>query len=265
MLADLHMHTEYSEDAKPDAAVESICRAAVERGLDIIALTDHKDFYYHKPAQYLDIEAQQRDIARCKAQFDGQLEILYGVELGEIHTGAQTADFLAAYRFDEVIGSLHTMPPEDIDIYFLPFAQMDCDAFLHNYFDEMMKMVRHGGFDVLAHLDYPLRVMKMEGYEPSFVGYEARIEPVLREIIDREIALEINAAGLFGWMKQIGPPRFVLDMYRNLGGTMLSIGSDSHCAPDAGRGIAQCFAYARAAGFTELTVFRNRKPIQMAL
>lgn len=265
MLADLHMHSEYSEDAKPDASVASICRASAARGLNIIALTDHKDFHYNKHPMPLDIEAQQRDIARCRREFDGQLTILYGVELGEIHVSPEAPDFLAAYRFDEVIGSLHTMPPEDIDIYFLPYERMDCNAFLHTYFDELLKMVRCGGFDVLGHIDYPLRVMKREGYEPTFAGFEARLEPILRELIDREIALEINAAGLFGWQKQVGPPRFVLDMYRNLGGSMLSIGSDSHCAPDAGRGIEQCFAHARKAGFTELTVFRSRKPQAMAL
>lgn len=260
MLLDLHMHSEYSEDAKPNASVEAICRASVARGLSIIALTDHKDFYFEQPPLFLDIDAQRRDVARCQREFDGALTLLSGVELGEIHACAEAAEYVVAYDFDEVIGSLHVRRSNDIDIYFQDWEKTDPDDFLEEYFADLLRMVRVGGFDILAHIDYPLRVMKRpDGVAPSFAGWEDRIEPILREIIDRDIALEINAANLFGWQKQVGTPRFILDMYRNLGGAMISVGSDSHCAPDVGRGIEQCLDHAREAGFHEIAVFRKRK------
>lgn len=264
-LLDLHMHSEYSEDAKPDASVEAICRASIARGLSVVALTDHKDFWFTKPPMYLDIEAQRRDIMRCQHMFEGQLTLLSGVELGQIHAGPAAAAYAKAYAFDEVIGSLHVRRKNDIDIYFQDWKHIDAHAFLEEYFSDLLCMVRQGGFDILAHVDYPLRVMKLPDNQPTFDGWEDRIAPVLRAIIDQEIALEINAAGLFGWQKQVGPPRFVLDMYRHLGGTMITVGSDSHCAPDAGRGIAECLAYAKQAGFREITVFQQRKPQAISL
>ena len=57
--------------------------------------------------------------------------------------------------------------PNDLDIYFHDFASLDCDAFLQEYFDQVLEMEAHGGFDVLAHIDYPLRVMKHGDYVPS--------------------------------------------------------------------------------------------------
>lgn len=260
MKIDLHLHSEYSEDAKPDASVDSICRAAIGRGLDVIALTDHKDFYFTKSPSELDIHSLHRDISACQSQYAGQLTLLRGIELGEIHAGQEASEFAAAYDFDEVIGSLHVYRTNDTDFYFLPYASMDCNAVLRAYFTDLLEMARHGGFDILAHIDYPLRVMKLPGNHPTYRGFEAYIEPILREIIDQEIALEINAASLFSWRGQAGPEPFVLDMYRSLGGRMITIGSDSHCAPDVGRGLDDCIACAKQAGFTELTLFRKRHP-----
>lgn len=260
MRIDLHMHSEYSEDAKPDASVDSICRSAIQKGLDVIALTDHKDFFFTQPPMPLEINALRRDIAVCQQKYAGQLTLLHGIELGEIHASRDAAEFIQAYDFDEVIGSLHVYRPSDTDFYFLPYAKLDCKDILRTYFTDLLLMARHGGFDILAHIDYPLRVMKLPDNQPTYRGFEAYIEPVLREIIDREIALEINAASLFSWRKQAGPEPFILDMYHNLGGRMLTIGSDSHCAPDVGRGLDACIDCARRAGFTELTLFRKRRP-----
>lgn len=260
MLLDLHLHSQYSDDADPKATVESICRAAAARGIGTITLTDHKDFWFRHPPMALDIEAQRRDVARCQAEFAGQVRLLSGVELGQIHASPEAADYAAAYAFDEVIGSLHVRRSNDLDIYFQKWAEIDHDEFLSEYFEDLLCMVRRGGFDVLAHIDYPLRVMKLPDNHPTFVGWEDRIEPVLRELVAREIALEINAASLFGWQGAVGTPRFVLDMYRSLGGSMITVGSDSHSAENVGRGIPQCLAHAREAGFTEVVVFEKRRP-----
>lgn len=265
MLVDTHMHSEYSEDAKPNASVDAICRAAIKRGLDVIALTDHKDFMFTKPPTMLDIDAQRRDIAAAQSRYAGELTVLSGVELGQIHASAQARAYADAYAFDEVIGSVHVRRSNDTDIYFQNFGEMDCDAFLREYFNEMLAMVRVGGFDILAHIEYPLRVMKRDDNHPSFDGFMAQIEPILRELIGREIALEINAAGLFGWLKAAGPAPQILELYRNLGGTMVTVGSDSHCAPDVGRGIEECYACAKRAGFRELIIYKKRKPSAISL
>lgn len=266
MLLDLHMHSAYSQDAKPNAAVTQVCSAAIEKGLSIIALTDHYDYYYgNKPPIAFDTLSQQQEISQCNSLYQGALEILKGVEVGQIHAGTGAEQYLQQHQFDMIIGSVHVYRPNDTDIYFQKFEEMNQISFLKEYLEEVLHMVRYGGFHVLAHLDYPLRVMKLPNNHPTLDGFEVEIECVLREIINREIALEINAASLFGWQEKVGPSLKILEMYHNLGGRMISIGSDSHCAADVGRGIAQCIAHAKQAGFHTVTVFRKGKAQEVAI
>ena len=126
-------------------------------------------------------------------------------------------------------------------------------------------MEAHGGFDVLAHIDYPLRVMKHGDYVPSFDHYMDRVEQVLRVCIDRGYAFELNAAGLGGWQKRVGPPQNILYEYKRMGGERISIGSDSHSLANVGRGIDDCAKNAIDAGFQTVTVFRGRQPFQIPL
>ena len=128
-----------------------------------------------------------------------------------------------------------------------------------------MKLTEYGGFDVLAHIDYPLRVMRHGDYVPSFDQYMDRVEQVLRACIARGYALELNAAGLAGWQKKVGPPENILYEYKRLGGERISVGSDSHSLETVGRGIEECLALAKRAGFRSVTVFRNRRAEQVEI
>ena len=265
MRVDLHMHTGYSADAEYPQSVEDKVRACVGAGLDIIGITDHWDYFRTRgPSENRDAEACLRDIRAAKQTFAGQIEVLVGIEIGGIHADPAADAFIRAHELDMVIGSLHAMP-NDLDIYFHDYANLDCDAFLQEYFDQLLEMEAHGGFDVLAHIDYPLRVMKHGDYVPSFDQYMDRVQQVLRACIERGYALELNAAGLGAWMKKVGPPQDILYEYRRMGGERISIGSDSHKLDNVGRGFDDCVKNARDAGFTSVTVFRNRRPEQVAL
>ena len=265
MLLDLHMHTDYSTDAESPQSVEDKVRACIRRGLGIIGITDHLDFYHrHDPTENRDVEACLCDICAAKQVFAQDIEVLRGIELGQVHADPRADEFLAAHELDMVIGSLHVMP-NDLDIYFHDFAHLNCDAFLQSYFDELLKVVRHGGFDVLAHIDYPLRVMKHGDYVPSFDQYMDRVETVLREVINRGYAFELNAAGIASWQKTVGPPQNILYEYKRLGGERISIGSDSHALDTVGRGIEECMANAHRVGFTAVTVFRSRRAEQVEI
>lgn len=262
-MIDLHMHTGYSDDAEPHT-VEQKALAAIGRGLKIIAITDHFEFFRTSAPVGMDIATALRDMRAVKQAMGDRLELLCGIEIGQPFRDDNARELLLAFSFDTVIGSLHTMP-NDVDIYFHDFGTLDCDRFLHDYFDELMKLIRYGGFDVLAHIDYPLRVMRHGDYVPSFDHYMDRVLEVLEETVLRGYALEINAAGLGGWQKKVGPAKCILEEYKRLGGTRISIGSDSHSLETVGRGIDECIALAKSAGFHEVTVFRSRQPAQVEI
>ena len=265
MRVDLHMHTEYSADAaRPQSPLQK-ARACRDAGLDIIGITDHLDFFHRRPpSENRDVEACLRDVRAAKQALWDEIEVLAGIEIGQIHADPAADEFIRTHELDMVIGSLHAMP-NDLDIYFHKFEEIDCDAFLQEYFTELLRVSEHGGFDVLAHIDYPLRVMQHGEYIPSFDHYMDRVQQVLRSCIDHGYAFELNAAGLRGWQKKVGPPQNILYEYRRMGGARISIGSDSHTLDTVGQGVDDCARNARDAGFTEVTVFRARRPVQIPL
>ena len=291
MLIDLHTHTAYSYDAA-DYPVRRHVQAAVQKRIDVLGFTEHVDFFrkeslsasdfspdtvdfagYEREiapfrrgrAIMPDLAAQQRDIAACRAAFDGQIALRMGVELGQPHAAPALADaLLGAFSFDYVIGSVH-QAAADMDLYFYRYEQINQDEFLHAYFDEMEALVAYGRFHILGHIDYPLRVMKLPHNRPSLKGYLERVDVVLQAIIERGIALECNAKGLFGWQQAVGPEDCVLARYRELGGEYITTGSDSHAPDNIGAGIAQALDRLRAFGFSYVTDFENGTAIQHRL
>lgn len=259
-MIDLHTHSKYSFDTEAEPAeITDMAQVAIRAGVDVLAVTDHYDLFREAPSIFCDVAAIQADIAAARPQFDGQVELLRGIELGQPQRNPSLAEeVLSNFSFDVVIGSLHVIP-NDVDLYDHDYDHIDCDALLRDYFAEMVRMEQHGGFDILAHLDYPLRVMKRPHTNPSFDNFMEHILPVLREAVNRGYAIECNAATLFSWMQRPGPDRWILEEYRRLGGERISLGSDAHRARDIGRGFDVYVDYIRSLGFDHLTVFRNRQ------
>ncbi|MCD8356908.1 MAG: histidinol-phosphatase HisJ family protein [Clostridia bacterium] len=291
MILDLHTHTMYSYDAE-DEPVYAHVASAVEKNIDVLGFTEHVDFFRRESLQESefavgtvdfegyqaeiapfrsgraimpDLSTQQEDIFACREKFSGRIKLRAGVEMGQPHAAPELADDLQkTYHFDYVIGSIHQLS-SDMDMYFLRYETIHPDDFWKEYFGEMQNMLQYGKFQILGHIDYPLRVMKLPNNRPSLKGYMDYVEGILKEIICRGIALESNTKGLFGWQKQIGPEDFILKRYRELGGELITVGSDSHAPQTIGRGIPEALERLQQAGFRYITDFENGTAIQHTL
>lgn len=264
MLIDLHTHTQYSYDASPGTVEQNVC-AAIDRGITTLGITEHVDFFRKADLIIADVDAEREDILECRKKYGAKIDLLAGVEIGQPHANPKAADaFLAGRSFDYIIGSLHAMP-NDIDLYFLEYQKLDCDRVLTEYFDEVNAMLEYGRFHVLGHIDYPLRVMKLPDNHPTFAEYMDRVEEILRKLIDRGIALESNAKSLLGWQKQVGPETFVLERYREMGGELVTVGSDSHSPKTIGNGIDIALERLRSLGFRYVNSFKEGKIVALPL
>lgn len=291
MIIDLHAHSAYSYDAQPIALSEHV-EAAVLGGIDILGFSEHVDFFRRDKLEagdfpsdtvdfdaYLrevepfrcgrviaaDLVAQQHELERCRALFDGRIVLRAGVEMGQPHAAPHLADKIRQqYSFDYIIGSIHHMP-DDMDMYFEKYENLHADDVMHSYFDEMDAMLRYANFQILGHIDYPLRVMKLPHNRPSLKGYMDRVDCVLHVLVDAGIALESNTKSLLGWQKSVGPEDFVLARYRELGGEYITVGSDSHAPENIGYGVPLALARLEAAGFRYVTDFAGGQPIQHRL
>lgn len=261
MICDLHIHSQYSFDGT--ASLEEICHSARDRGVDIIALTDHCDM----PEGISDYLAWEEERKAHFAELDKSgLQVLYGVELGNPHEfPRETEAFLAQRKFDFIIGSLHFLP-DGSDIYRLPYSSREeIDDMFRQYFLSMKKLVEYGNFDALAHMDYPIR--KLQGKLPGtgISAYRNLIEPILETLVQKELALEINTRGTYDWQNRVGPEGWVLEHYRKLGGKYVTIGSDAHVTEYVGAGFAEAVAALKRTGFDSYTIYKDRCPVRILL
>ena len=116
------------------------------------------------------------------------------------------------------------------------------------------------GYDTVGHLDYVLRDIpgKNEGF--TYAQYADLIDAMLLTAIRKNKAVELNTKSLVVGMRDSSPGREVFKRYRELGGELVTLGSDAHF-PER---IGACFDIAgdilKDAGFTYYCVFKNHQP-----
>ncbi len=270
LYADLHMHTRFSSDGKDE--LPDMCEAALKAGMTGAAFTEHYDALppdhvelpYEADSEYY----HRHDAAALKAVMDarerysGRLKIAYAVELGQPHTDPEASrKLLASHDYDFVLGSVHTIA-SGLDYYFLDYAQVDIPEMFRDYYAEHLKMIRFGGIDSIAHLDYPVR--KMEGFleKPAAMkAYRDSVAEVVRAAAENGIAMEINTRGLHAWFGRVSPEPWVLELYRDFGGTYVTTGSDAHNVRDAAYGIREAHALAQSLGFRVAYGYDHHTPL----
>ena len=155
------------------------------------------------------------------------------------------------------------------DFYYIEYDKMDISdihALLEEYFCEILQMCRHDCFDTLGHLTYPLRYIEGEyGIKPEMHRFDDIIREIFCTVIQNGRAIEINTSGYRQKYSKPFPEEKYLRLYRELGGELITIGSDAHRLSDIGAGIDQGEELLRSCGFRYLTLFKGRKPEQHRL
>lgn len=278
MLTDMHTHSSFSPDANRSAAVDKMAARAEELGLDYIAVTDHCDCNYWLPsyeAEYPDWQQGDRmmfgsrdyalgSIARTAELKERYPNLLCGIELGQLVQEPEIAAAVASdERLDFVIGSLH-MNRGKPDFYWIKYNELDsCEIYslLDDYFAEQLETCRTADFDVLGHLTYPLRYICGEhGIGIDMSRYSVIIREIFCTLISRGKGIELNTSGYRQKYGKPFPDLQYLRLYRELGGEIVTLGSDAHRISDIGAGISEGAELMREAGFEYTTVFKRRRP-----
>lgn len=265
-MADCHSHSLFSPDAFD--TIDTLCERAISLELTAYTLTDHCEcndylgsplgFVYaeHSKKAFLAMQAKQHTLA-------GRLHFYKGVELGQPMQNLTAANDVLSRPYDFVLGSVHNLKGYE-DFYYLDYSQMKTEELkkiLDSYFDEIIDMIEWGKFDSLSHLTYPLRYITGEhGIAVDLSLYKNKIEKIFSLLIKKERALEINTSGLRQKINTTLPDLPLLTKYYEMGGRLVTIGSDAHRTEDIGKGIEQGLAILQQAGFTEFAVYENRLP-----
>lgn len=257
ITADVHTHSAFSSDSSEP--LRELAAAALEKGLKTLCLTEHQDFDYPEPGEFmLDVPAYHAELSRVRGELAGRLEILFGVELGLLDYAApRLSEFAKGADFDFIIGSAHQI--DDLDPYYPEyFDKMGDKNGISHFFDVMLSSIKaFGDFDVLGHPDYIVRYSHAKSYEP--LDFREVIDEILKAVVSKGKGIEINTAGV-GRLGYPHPHPFVLSRYKELGGEIVTIGSDAHDRSRVAADFGKAEQALRSAGFRYYAVFRNRKP-----
>lgn len=208
-----------------------MCQAAISMGLTVVCFTEHIDLNPNEGEGCFHYDRYAAEIEQSRDKYQSQLTILKGLEFSEPHQYPAEFEAITKADFDFILGSVHWLEEFgaywDDDTRLLPVYP--CRRLFVTYYREVLKAVRFGGFDALAHIDFPKRYL-LEKYEPVDL-----LEEIIGEMVNSSIALEINSHPIRKKYPEINPSDNICALYAQRGGRRVTTGSDAHKHDDVGR------------------------------
>ena len=259
---DMHTHSCFSHDGAKEATVDALCLRAIELGLSELAITDHCDVESdaEKTGAGYDSEAAWQEMSTAKEKYRGKLNLVRGLELGQAEQNPEyAAEVLRRHPYEFVIGSVHNLS-NMTDFCNMKFERISAplaSRFFDRYLDEIEAITDHP-ITTLGHLTYQTRYMAMAGQSFDFAPHRDKIAAILEKLISRDIALEVNVSTIWRGLGFTMPQEEILALYRDLGGKLITIGSDAHSPVNLGRGICEGLELLRSLGFARVMMVRDR-------
>lgn len=258
-LADYHVHSTCSGDSS--APMADLVRRGIELNLREIAFTEHLDLQPDDPGYgYHDYDRYCRELDSARVEYGDRITLRSAVEITyQKEFEAEIRDFFSRTAFDYVLGSVHNVALEFLYLEEYYHGKTP-DQVYFPYWEEVLRAARSGWFDCLGHLDLPKRYSHKIFSRLILREYAPAIDEILRAAVHSGTGLEINTSGLRQDLEETLPSLWILKRFRELGGEVVTIGSDTHQLWQLGTGLAEARELAREAGFKALTVFEGRRP-----
>ena len=277
ITADYHLHSSFSGDS--DTPMEEMIIKGIELGLTRMCFTEHHDFDYPVTVPEsnagetsdadvvtegmfeLNPDSYLYDFLKLKEKYADQINLYFGVELGmQPHLSKQNSAFAKAHDYDFIIASSHLC--HGADPYYPSFYEgRTQEEAYREYFESILENLKsYSNFDVYGHLDYVVRYgpKKDEGY--SYEAYRDVFDRILNRLISMEKGIEINTAGLAKGMRDANPCIGVIRRYRELGGEVITVGSDAHVPGQIAYAFDKAADILKDCGFKYYTTFEKRSP-----
>lgn len=276
MLADYHVHTQFSDDSV--YPMEDVVRDAIGLGLEEICITDHVDYGVKvdwdsgqeiryrcgNPLANVDYPRYLAQIEEMRHKYGGRIAIKLGMEFGvQTHTIPQFQALFPRYPFDFIILSIHQV--EDKEFWTQEFQEdRTQQEYNQRYYEEMLEVVRvYKDYSVLGYVDLIKRYNQAEIYP-----FE-KVKPIIAEILKIVIAdgkgIEVNTSSRRYGLADSMPSAQLLSLYRELGGSIVTIGSDSHAPVHLGTYIEEAKQLLRDIGFGSFCTYQRMEPVFHAL
>lgn len=270
MFTDYHVHTYYSDDSI--YPMEDVIKDAIEIGLDEIVITDHVDFGvkidwkdeqfdpYLKEVRNVHFLAFFDEINKLKLKYKDDIVVKVGMEFGmQMHTINQFQDLFNSHKFDFILLSIHQIGNKEFWTGEFKKGKSIEESY-DKYYEEMLNLVKYyKDYSVLAHLDLIRRYLDKEN--DMFEYSKDDITEILKVVIADRKGIEVNTSNDRYGINGLTPSIEILKLYYELGGRIITIGSDSHKKEHLAYKIEESKQILREIGFKHFCTFDSMEPI----
>lgn len=285
MIADYHMHCEFSDDSKEP--MENQVEQAVKLGLNEICFTDHVDYGIKRdwddpagilyrggdgvntnadslePLANVNYPEYFAKLHELKTKYRSQILVKQGLEFGiQTITLTQYEHLYERYQkeLDFILLSMHQV--DNMEFWNGAFmqgrSQQEYNEKYYREIYEVQKQFKH--YACLAHLDLLVR------YDPAgiypFEKVKDMIAEILRQAIRDNKGIEVNTSSWHYGLTDTQPSRAILRLYKDLGGKIVTVGSDAHSTKYLGDHIKDAYEILKnEIGINEICTFDHMTPV----
>lgn len=259
MFYDYHMHTYHSADSQ--APMEDMIKESIKLNLKEICITDHVDYdIIGNPNVKVDYNKYTEEINKYKNLYKDKITIKKGIEMGfQKHLLDKCSKDIIENDFDFVIASIHTINKHELYTGDFHKGKTQMESY-EGYYKELFQMVKkYNNYSILGHVDLIKRYGNYDNILPDslFTDY---IEAILKTTIQNGKGIEVNTSCFRYNMPDLTPSTNILKMYKELGGEILTIGSDSHNPTQIAYKFPEVYEQVKNIGFKYICTFTKMKP-----
>ncbi len=272
-IYDCHIHSDNSIDGV--SSVDEICKTAIEKGVTAITITDHALPMPEGITNYTHIEKCVEDVRIAQEKYKDKLLVLVGAERDDEYLGEYRERFYD-FDLDCVLGSAHSKPT--FSNHFAEYGYIDIqgcsvkasieliEQVVRKYYFRLANLAYYADVDVITHLTFLFRYIN--GYNKRGLEIEPfypEIDNVLKGVIETEKALEVNTSGKTLEWNQFMPNAKILKRYYDMGGRIITLGSDAHKKENIATAFDEAAAMLKEIGFTHGSYYIKRKRYEYSL
>lgn len=262
MYYDYHMHCNFSGDSK--TPMEDMINKSIELGLKEICFTDHVDYSVIVNNKEIDYSINFKDyfqkIDYYKEKYTDKIKIKKGIEMGlQNHVLDKCADDVINNEFDFVIGSIHTINKSELIQRHFYEGKSQMEAY-RQYYEILYSMIsKYKHYSVLGHLDIVKRYGDLNNIVDDRV-FADEIDEILKLAIQDGKGIEINTSSFRYRLPDLTPSSYILKRYKELGGEIITTGSDSHNTNQVAHKFDYIYECLRQMGYKYICTFDKMKP-----
>lgn len=264
-MFDYHTHSSFSDDSS--SPMEDMVKAAISKNIEEIAVTDHYDPDYPDNTMPfgLDFPPYHREMERLAEKYKDKIKVIRGIEIGIQHgdTVKKCFDAASSYPYDFVIGSFHSAHSATLDQreYHKNRDSLKATIDYYEYMYDCLKSF--DDYDVLGHINV---IDRYVDEIPDKTYYFEYVEAIIKHLVENGKGLEINTSSFrYGLGDRTTPPMEILQLYVDMGGEIITTGSDAHRPEDVGYMLEFAQRMIQKTGHGYVATFHGRDLIQHKL